>query len=44
MKLSKEQIKTISSSILISDIISYVDNHREEYEEFLKNENNEDIS
>lgn len=38
MELSKEQLKTIASNILVSDIIDYVNNHRSEYEEFLKEE------
>lgn len=40
MKLSQEQINLISSSILVSDIISYINAHSTEYEEFIKNENN----
>ena len=39
MKLSKEQIYTISSSILVADIQAYINDHLLEYEEFLKNEN-----
>lgn len=38
MELSKEQLKTIASNILVSDIIDYINNHRSEYEEFLKEE------
>ena len=38
MELSQEQIKTISSYIPLSEIISYINSHQEEYEEFIKNE------
>lgn len=38
MELSKEQLKTIASNILVSDIIDYINNHSSEYEEFLKEE------
>lgn len=38
MELSKEQLKTIASNILVSDIIDYINNHRSEYEEFLREE------
>lgn len=37
--MSDEQIKLFSSNILISDVISYIDNHKKEYEEWLKKEN-----
>ena len=36
MELSKTQIEIISSSILISDIKSYINSHLKEYEEYLK--------
>ena len=36
MELSNEQIKTISSSIILEDIKDYIENHKMEYEEFLK--------
>ena len=36
--MSDKQIRQFSSSILISDIISYIDSHQKEYEEFLKEE------
>lgn len=36
MELSSEQITAISSSILISDIKTYINNHKEKYEQFLK--------
>lgn len=38
MELSQEQIKTLSSYILPSEIISYINSHKEEYEEFVENE------
>jgi len=38
MKLSQEQIHTISSSIALADIISYINSHKLEYEEFIKKE------
>ncbi len=38
MTLTNEQIKLISSSILVSDVIAYIDEHQKEYEEFMKNE------
>ena len=36
MELSQKQIEIISSSILISDIKSYINSHLEEYQEYLK--------
>ncbi len=36
MELSSEQVQTISSSILISDIKAYVNSHKKEYEQFLR--------
>lgn len=36
--MNDEQVKLFSSSILISDVISYIDNHKEEYEKFLQEE------
>ena len=36
MELSKEQLSVISSTVLISDIIDYIENHKTEYENFLK--------
>ncbi len=38
LNLSKEQLETFCSSILLSDIIDYVNSHQEEYNEFLRNE------
>lgn len=34
--MSDKQISLFSSSILVSDVISYIDNHKQEYEQFLK--------
>lgn len=36
MELSNEQLKMISSSILIEDIKKYINEHKQEYEEFIK--------
>lgn len=36
--MSDKQISLFSSSILVSDVISYIDNHKQEYEQFLKAE------
>lgn len=36
--MSDKQIRQFASSILISDVISYIDSHQKEYEEFLKEE------
>lgn len=36
MELSNEQLKTISSSILVEDIKNYINAHKTEYEEFLR--------
>ena len=36
MELSKEQLKMICSSILIEDIKKYKEEHKQEYEEFIK--------
>lgn len=41
MKLSQEQILYISSTILLTDIQTYINNHRSEYEEFLRLEDAE---
>lgn len=38
MELSNQQIKLISSQILLSDIKEYINNHIIEYEKFLKNQ------
>lgn len=35
-KLSDEQIKQIASAIDPKDVLAYIENHKEEYEEFLK--------
>lgn len=40
--MSDKQISLFSSSILVSDVISYIDNHKEEYEQFLKAEMEKD--
>lgn len=37
MELNEDQINVLSSCILLSDVKSYIDSHRKEYEEFLKN-------
>lgn len=37
--MNDKQIKQFSSCILISDVISYIDTHKKEYERFLKLEN-----
>ena len=39
MELSKEQINTIASTLLVSDILDYINSHRSEYEKFLEEEN-----
>ncbi len=36
MSITDEQIKMLSSSIMISDVIDYINKHQKEYEEFLK--------
>jgi len=36
--MNDKQIQLFSASILISDVISYIDNNKEEYEKFLKEE------
>ena len=36
MELTEKQIEIISSSILISDIKSYINSHLEEFNEYLK--------
>lgn len=36
MELSQEQLKIISSSLLIEDIQKYKEEHKQEYEEFIK--------
>lgn len=36
--MDDKQIKMFASSILVSDVISYIDNHKKEYKKFLKKE------
>lgn len=36
MSITEEQIMLISSSIIISDVIDYINKHQEDYEEFIK--------
>lgn len=43
MSISQEQIRQISSSILVSDVLTYIEQHRSEYEEFLKEEEKAEI-
>lgn len=39
IELSQEQIEHLASNILVSDILSYIENNRSAYEQFLKEEN-----
>lgn len=41
MELSYEQLKMISSYILAEDIKRYKENHKQEYEEFIKKKKKE---
>lgn len=41
--MNETQVKLFSSSILISDVISYIDAHKKEYEMFLKEEEQKEI-
>ena len=43
VNLSQKQIDNIASKILISDILSYIENNRSAYEEFLKEENGKEV-
>lgn len=36
--MNDKQIKQFISFVLISDVISYIDAHKKEYEQFLKDE------
>lgn len=38
IKLSKEQINQIAFNILIQDVLTFIETHRSEYEEFLRRE------
>lgn len=40
MNLSTEQINFLSTSILLSDIKTYINSHTQEFNEFLENEKN----
>ncbi len=37
-ELNTQQIKDIASCISLKDVHNYIENHKEEYEQFLKNE------
>lgn len=43
IELSQEQIDNIASNILISDILSFIENNRSEYEKFLEEEKREEV-
>lgn len=43
IKLSQEQIDNIASNILISDILSFIENNRSEYEKFLEEEKRKEV-
>lgn len=43
IELSQKQIDYIASNILISDILSYIENNRSAYEDFLKKENGKEV-
>lgn len=43
IELSQKQIDYIASNILISDILSYIENNRSAYEDFLKEENRKEV-
>ena len=38
IQLSTRQIKQIASSIDLKDVKNYIDNHKQQYEQFLKEE------
>ena len=39
IELSQDQINNLASNILVSDILSYIENNRSAYENFLEEEN-----
>ena len=39
--MTQEQIDIIAADIVITDVINYINEHQEQYKEFLKNEKNE---
>ena len=41
IELTEKQINQIASSICVLDIKTYIEHHREEYEQFLKEEDAE---
>lgn len=43
IELSQKQIDNIASNILISDILSFIENNRSEYEKFLEEEKKEEV-
>lgn len=43
VKLSQEQIDKLATNILVSDVLSYIEQNRSTYEEFLNEERKEDI-
>lgn len=43
IELSQKQIDYLASNILVSDILSYIENNRSAYEEFLKEENGKEV-
>ena len=44
IELSQEQVDYLASNILISDILSYIENNRSAYEEFLEEENGKEVN
>lgn len=43
IELSQDQIDYLASNILISDILSYIENNRSAYEKFLEEENGKEV-
>ena len=43
IELSQKQVEYMASNILISDILSYIENNRSTYEEFLKEEKRKEV-
>lgn len=39
--MTQEQIDIIAADIVITDVITYINEHQEEYKKFLENEKNE---
>lgn len=38
MEVTQEQVEEIGEAIRLGDVLAYIDEHKDEYEEYLRNE------